>query len=99
MSAVTYPELVYGAWKSGRIEGNLAKIEQLRALVAVRPLDADVATHYGRVRAELEGKGWLIGAYDLPVGAHALSLDPTLVTNNVREFGRVDGFRLDNWAQ
>lgn len=99
MSAVTYPELVYGAWKSERIEANLAKIEQLRALVAVQPLNADVATHYGRVRAELERKGWLIGAYDLLVGAHALSLDLTLVTNNVREFGRVDGFRLDNWGQ
>ncbi len=44
MSAVTYVELVYGAWKSERIEANLAKLEQLRALVAVQPLNADVAT-------------------------------------------------------
>lgn len=56
MSAVTYLELVYGAWKSERIEANLAMIEQLRALVAVQPLDADVATHYGRVRPSLKGR-------------------------------------------
>jgi tRNA(fMet)-specific endonuclease VapC len=95
---VTYLELVYGAWKSQHVERNLAKIEQLRLLIPVQSLDPDVARHYGRLRAELEKKGAPIGAYDLLIAAHALSLGLTLVTNNVREFGRVEGLHLDNWA-
>ncbi len=98
MSVVTYLELVYGAWKSQAVEANLAKIEQLRLLIPVQSLNVDVAKHYGRLRAALERKGSPIGAYDLLIAAHALSLGLTLVTNNVREFARVNGLRLDNWA-
>jgi len=99
ISIVTYLELVYGAWKSRAVEANLAKIEQFRALVPVQPLDAEVAQHYGRLRAELESTGKPIGAYDLMISAHALSLGLTLVTNNIREFSRVRGLRLENWAE
>jgi tRNA(fMet)-specific endonuclease VapC len=77
----------------------LAKIEQLRRLIPVQPLDVDVANHYGRLRADLERKGVPIGACDLLIAAHALTLGLTLITNNVREFARVEGLRLDNWAE
>jgi tRNA(fMet)-specific endonuclease VapC len=99
MSVVTYLELVYGAWKSDQLETNLDRLEQLRNLIPVQSLAADVGRYYGRVRAELEKKGVPIGAYDLMIAAHALSLGLTVVTNNVREFARVDGLRLDNWAE
>jgi len=99
MSVVTYLELVYGAWRSEQVETNLARLEQLRHLIPVQSLGADVGRYYGRLRAELERKGVPIGAYDLMIAAHALSLGLTLVTNNVREFARVDGLRLDNWAE
>jgi len=99
MSVVTYLELVYGAWKSQHVEANLARIEQLGLLIPVQPLDVDVARHYGRLRSQLEKKGSSIGAYDLLIAAHALSLGLTLVTNNVREFARVEGLHLDNWAE
>jgi tRNA(fMet)-specific endonuclease VapC len=99
MSVVTYLELVYGAWKSDQVETNLDRLEQLRNLIPVQSLDADVGRYYGRVRAELEKKGVPIGAYDLMIAAHALSLGLTVVTNDVREFARVDGLRLDNWAK
>ncbi|HTG58114.1 MAG TPA: type II toxin-antitoxin system VapC family toxin [Terriglobia bacterium] len=99
MSVVTYLELVYGAWRSEQVETNLARLEQLRHLIPVQSLGADVGGYYGRLRAELERKGVPIGAYDLMIAAHALSLGLTLVTNNVREFARVDGLRLDNWAE
>jgi tRNA(fMet)-specific endonuclease VapC len=98
MSVVTYLELVYGAWKSQRAETNMVKIEELRRIIPALPLDAAVAAHYGRTRAELERKGSPIGGYDLLIAAQALSLELTLVTNNVREFGRVKGLRLENWA-
>ena len=99
MSVVTCLELVYGAWKSQRADANLEKIEELRLIIPVLPLETAVATHYGRVRTGLEKKGSPIGGYDLLIASHALSLGLTLVTNNVREFGRVEGLRLENWAE
>ena len=98
MSIITYLELVYGAWNSQRTEANLAIIDQLRLIIPVQPLDVAIATHYGRLRTGLERKGRPIGGYDLLIAAHALSLGLTLVTNNVREFARVEGLRLANWA-
>ena len=99
MSIVTYLELVYGARKSQHVEASLARIERLRLLIPVQPLDIGVADHYGRLRTELERKGVPVGAYDLLIGAHALSLGLTLVTNNVREFARIEGLRMENWAE
>src|SRR5689334_738406 len=98
MSVVTYLELVYGAYKSQQAEANMTQIKQLSHLIPVQPIDGSAATHYGRLRAGLEGSGPLIGAYDLLIAAHALALELTLVTNNVREFRRVPGLRLENWA-
>jgi tRNA(fMet)-specific endonuclease VapC len=98
MSVVTYFELVYGAHKSQQVEANVARIKQLSCLIPVQALDAPAATHYGRLRAGLEKSGSLIGAYDLLIAAHALALGLTLVTNNVREFRRVPGLRVENWA-
>jgi len=51
----------------------------------------------GVVRAKLASKGYTIGAYDLLIGSHALSLGATLVTNNVAEFKRIEGLRVENW--
>ena len=98
MSVVTFLELTYGACKSQRVVENLARLEQLERVVPAQPLDAQVARDYGRIRADLEQKGALIGAYDLLIAAHALSLGLTLVTNNVREFRRVPGLKVENWA-
>jgi tRNA(fMet)-specific endonuclease VapC len=99
MSVITYLELVYGAWKSRRGEENLVRIKELGLFVPVLAIDASAGRHYGQVRAELEGKGSPIGAYDLLIAAHALSLGLTLVTNNVREFRRIAQLRVENWAE
>jgi tRNA(fMet)-specific endonuclease VapC len=99
MSVVTYLELVYGAYKSRHVEGNLTRIEQLSGLIPVLPLDSSVGTHYGNLRTQLEGSGSRIGAHDLLIAAHALSLGLIIVTNNVREFGRIRGLRIENWAE
>ncbi len=98
MSVITFLELVYGAWKSQQFESNLERIEQLRTVIPALPLDSEAASYYGRLRTDLERKGAAIGAYDLLIAAHALSEDLTLVTNNVREFSRVEGLRVKNWA-
>jgi tRNA(fMet)-specific endonuclease VapC len=99
MSVVTYLELVYGALKSQHPRENLAQIEHLRGLIPVLPLETDAAIRYGRLRAELERKGTLIGALDMLIASHALALGLTLVTNNVREFGRVPRLTVENWTE
>lgn len=66
--------------------------------IVVEPWSQPADDHYGRIRAELERKGMPIGANDLFIAAHALALDATLVTANEREFRRVPGLRVENWA-
>ena len=99
MSVVTYLELVYGAYNSSQVESNLTKIEALCRLIPVQPLDTAAGKHYGRLRTALRKSGRLIGAYDLLIAAHALALGLSLVTSNVREFARVPGLRVENWAE
>ena len=99
MSVITYLELVCGASKSRHVEANLARIEQLSGLIPVLPLDSRVGTHYGNLRTQLERSGTRIGAHDLLIAAHALSLGLIVVTSNVREFGRVRSLQIENWAE
>jgi tRNA(fMet)-specific endonuclease VapC len=99
MSVVTYLELMYGAAKSRHIQANLATIEQLAQLIPVKALDSAAGTYYGKLRADLELRGSPIGAYDLLIAAHAFTLELVLVTNNTREFRRVKGLQLENWAE
>ncbi len=99
MSVLTYLELVYGAVKSQQPEANLARVGELRENIPVVPLDASTAKAYGRIRRTSEKKGMLIGPYDLVIAAQAASLGLTLVTANRREFARVEGLRVENWAR
>ena len=98
MSAITFAELVYGAKKSQQVEANVARLNELAELLEIRPFDQKAAVFYGDIRSLLEKKGKLIGSNDLLIAAHALSLDWVLVTNNEKEFKRVDGLRLENWV-
>jgi tRNA(fMet)-specific endonuclease VapC len=99
ISVVTYLELVYGACKSDRYEENLARVEAFERAVPAQPLDNTVARQYAKLRTHLERTGSIIGPYDLLIAAHALSLSAILVTNNVKEFSRVPGLRVENWAK
>ena len=98
MSVITFAELVNGAKKSRHVEENLLRLNQLSELIDVLPFEKDAALAYGDIRSSLEKRGMIIGGNDIFIAAHALSLDMTLVTNNVREFSRIDGLKLDNWV-
>jgi tRNA(fMet)-specific endonuclease VapC len=98
MSAITFAELMNGAKKSQQVEGNIAKLNELAELLEIRPFDQKAAVTYGDVRSTIEKKGNIIGSNDLLIAAHALSLDWILVTNNEKEFKRVDGLRIENWV-
>jgi tRNA(fMet)-specific endonuclease VapC len=98
LSVITYGELLYGAAKS---QQRLAALERLRELVHLLPavpLPETAAEAYGRIRAELESRGEMIGNNDLWIAAHAMAAGLTLVTNNEREFQRVRGLKVRNWA-
>ena len=76
--------------------------EVLSALISqieVPPITPDVAEVYSRIRASLSRRGLLIGQNDLWIAAHAMAGDYTLVSDNTREFERVEGLRLENWAR
>ncbi len=98
MSAVTLGELVYGAENSQKKAHNLANIEGLCGLLEILPFDDNAAFHFGQIRYDLKTKGQTIGAYDTMIAGHARSRGLILVTNNTKEFARVDGLRLENWV-
>ena len=96
ISVVVAAELRYGAERRGSVR--LSKqLETLLATINVLPLDTPVDRHYGAIRNELESAGNPISHNDLLIAAHARALGATLVTNNVREFGRVPGLAVENW--
>ncbi|MDR7028472.1 type II toxin-antitoxin system tRNA(fMet)-specific endonuclease VapC [Rhizobium rosettiformans] len=98
ISAVSLMELIYGAEKSASSERNLAVVEGFAARLDVLPYDEIAASHTGQLRAELAKSGTPIGTYDQMIAGHARSRGLIIVTNNRREFDRVPGLRVEDWA-
>ncbi|WP_299983276.1 type II toxin-antitoxin system VapC family toxin [Desulfobacula sp.] len=98
ISSITFSELEYGVMKSTKPDQNQFALSQFVAPLEILPYDDDAAQHYGRLRAYLEKKGTPIGSLDMLIAAHALSVNCTLVTNNEKEFKRVQNLKIDNWA-
>ena len=98
ISSITLAELLNGAEKSSKPPANLAVVEDFCSRLEVLAYGAKAAQHYGLIRAALELRGQTIGVNDLHIAAHARSEGLTLVTNNLREFERVDALQLENWA-
>jgi tRNA(fMet)-specific endonuclease VapC len=97
ISSVTAFELLSGVRRSAQPERETKKLEKFFAVVGVLPFDATAAAQAARIRFALEGAGLKIGPYDLLIAGHALGAGCTLVTNNTREFARVEGLRLIDW--
>ena len=97
LCSVVAAELAYGVAKSGSAR-NRAALEMFLAPLEILPFDANAVWAYGELRTDLERRGQPIGALDTMIAAHALSVRAVLVTNNTREFSRVAGLQLDNWA-
>lgn len=98
VSSITVGELVYGAEKSAYPERNLADIESMLARVEVLSFGEAAAHHFGQIRAELYRLGTPIGPYDMMLAGQARSAGLILVSNNTKEFERVNGLRLENWV-
>jgi tRNA(fMet)-specific endonuclease VapC len=98
ISAVTLMELVYGAEKSAAPEKNLSVVEGFAARLEILHFDNEAAAHTGMIRSELAKSGKPIGPYDYLIAGHARSRGLIVVTNNVREFERVPGLRVEDWV-
>jgi len=98
LSTVTVFELSFGVENSRFREPNLAALDAFLLDFRVMPFDETAAREAGRVRAELEKKGQRIGAMDTLIAAHAKSLGLPVVTNNVADFSRVRGLKVENWC-
>ena len=95
VSAVVIHELYYGAFKSQRVEQNVARVDALQ--FSVLEFDEDDARQAGHIRAQLASKGTPIGPYDVLIAGQARARDLTLVTHNTSEFQRVPGLKVEDW--
>ena len=101
MSAVTFAELAYGVQDSAaaKRKQNQAVLDSLALHLAVLDWPQDAAKHYAEIRADLKKRGAQLGAADLMIAAHARVMGAVIVTNNVKDFGRVKGLQVENWTK
>lgn len=101
MSAVTFAELTYGvqASASAKRKQNQAVLDSFALHLAVLDWPQDAAKHYAEIRADLKKRGAQMGAADLMIAAHARAMGAIVVTNNVKDFGRVKGLQVENWTK
>jgi tRNA(fMet)-specific endonuclease VapC len=97
LSSLVVFELQYGVNKSVSIAKNKTALEIFLRDFEIKAFSESAASRAASIRAELERKGTPIGAYDYLIAAHALELGATLITNNLKEFRRVEGLKLENW--
>lgn len=99
ISVITKSELLFGALISPRMQHDKAALDAYLRHVEVLDFQHDAASDYASIRADLKRRGAMIGANDLLIASHARSLGIVLVTNNLREFSRVDGLKVENWVE
>jgi tRNA(fMet)-specific endonuclease VapC len=97
ISSITLAELMFGVEKSKNQSSNLQNVLDFRRNVDVLFFGDKAAVEYGIIRAELDKKGKPIGPNDTLIAAHARSIDAILVTNNSKEYKRVQGLRIEKW--
>jgi len=99
MSLITHAELLYGAAKSNNPQKTQQLVAQLTELIPVLSVVNNVAEHYADIRASLAKQEKIIGNNDLWIAAHVRSQNKILVTNNEKEFTRVEGLTVENWVK
>ncbi|MGH9498013.1 MAG: type II toxin-antitoxin system tRNA(fMet)-specific endonuclease VapC [Terriglobales bacterium] len=99
ISVITYGELIFGATKSAQRAAALQQLSELLHWLPALPLPETAGQAYGSIRADLAARGSMIGNNDLWIASHALAAELTLVTNNEKEFRRVPGLKVQNWAE
>jgi len=98
ISAITLAELMHGVEASTYPEKNAIALNQFLAIMDILPFNDEAAAEYGKISATLRRQGTPIGTMDMLIAAHAKAKGLIIVTNNVREFERVEGLGLENWV-
>ena len=98
ISSITLSELKFGAHNSSNVRKNLLAVDKFTAPLHILNYDDNAADSYGSIRAFLKKTGNPIGPMDTLIAAHAIATQCILITNNVREFKKVKGLELQNWA-
>jgi tRNA(fMet)-specific endonuclease VapC len=98
LSSVTLAELYYGVEKSQSQEKNRTALALFTSSFDVLSFEEKAAHCFGKIRATLESQGKVIGPFDMMIGAHALSLELILVTNNTKEFSRIENLKIQDWT-
>jgi tRNA(fMet)-specific endonuclease VapC len=98
VSSIVAGELAYGVANSTRIESNRRALELFLSKMTVLAWDETAIWHFGVHKTRLKKAGTKIGELDLLIGCQALALGAVLVTNNTREFERIEGLKLENWV-
>lgn len=98
MSIITYGELLYGAQKSEYSKKSLSALQELTHLIPPLSMPINAAKYYGEIRSQLASQGNIIGGNDLWIASHTLASELILVTNNEKEFSRVNHLKIENWV-
>jgi tRNA(fMet)-specific endonuclease VapC len=98
ISSLVLGEMAYGVAKSERIEANRASLQRFQSTMNVVPWDESAMWIYGEQYQRLKRTGRKIGEVDLLLGCQALAMNVIFVTNNTREFERIEGLKLENWV-
>jgi len=99
ISSITLAELRFGVEKSQQVEKNRRALDEFILPLEIADFDDRAAESYGKVRTLLEKEGKPIGSMDMLIGAHALSLKVTLITNNTREFKQIKHLKVADWSR
>lgn len=97
ISSISASELTFGVAKS-KSERNKKALNKFLSPLKILPYDERVIWHYAKLRNQLQSTGKVIGSLDMLIAAHAISLNATLVTNNIKEFERIEDLLIDNWT-
>jgi tRNA(fMet)-specific endonuclease VapC len=100
IAAITLAEIYYGIEKSPvKKKERRTKIEQIRSILEIHPFDESAAAKYGIIRVQLEKKGQVISERDLQIASIAIANGLCVITHNVKEFGRVEKLKVEDWAE
>ncbi len=97
--SVTLMELYYGAFKSQKVESNIAKVRKIENSIEIISINKDQVELFGMLKVKLEKAGTPLDDFDLILAATALSHNLILVTNNERHFSRIEGLQIENWSK
>ena len=98
ISSIVLSELTYGVYKSNSFDKNNKALQRFISPFQIYDYSEKACDYYGKIRTDLAKQGKIIGAMDLMIAAHALSEGATIVTNNTKEFCRIEGLKVENWV-